>query len=103
QTLSIGLIGPGKVGAALLAQLAAARPRLLREQRLDLRLRAVASRSRQWLGEADDAAAWRDNAVECSDLDAFARHVRAAHLPQALIVDCSADDGIAGHYAGWLA
>jgi aspartokinase/homoserine dehydrogenase 1 len=37
------------------------------------------------------------------DLDALADHVHAEHLPHAVIVDCSASDKIAEHYAGWLA
>ncbi|HJU40881.1 MAG TPA: aspartate kinase, partial [Tahibacter sp.] len=42
QTISLGVIGPGKVGAALLEQLRAALPRFKRDANLDLRLRAVA-------------------------------------------------------------
>lgn len=102
QTLSIGLVGPGKVGAALLAQIEAARPRLLREHQLDLRVRAVATSRRLWLGEADDAARWNEADAAC-DLDAFARHVQAEHLPHALVVDCSASGAVADRYAGWLA
>ncbi|MBA8885335.1 bifunctional aspartate kinase/homoserine dehydrogenase I [Dokdonella fugitiva] len=103
QTVSIGLVGPGKVGAALLAQLEAARARLLREHQLDLRVRAVATRGLLWLGEADGAAAWQDRASEGGDLDAFTRHVQAEHLPHALVVDCSASDAVAARYADWLA
>lgn len=103
QTLSIGLVGPGKVGAALLAQIEAARARLRAERQLDLRVRAVASSRRQWLGEARDASRWTELATSGSDLDAFARHVQAEHLPHALIVDCSASDAVAEHYADWLA
>jgi len=103
QTVSIGLIGPGKVGAALLRQIEAARPRLLRESQLDLRLRAVASSRRMWLGEADAAARWNEACTLEGDLDAFARHVQAEHLPHAVIIDCSANDAVAERYAGWLA
>src|SRR5699024_9424268 len=46
HTLSIGLIGPGQVGRALLRQIGKTRTGLLERARLDLRLRAVAS-SRQ--------------------------------------------------------
>lgn len=103
QTLSIGLIGPGKVGAALLAQIEAARPRLLRDHQLDLRVRAVATSSRLWLGEARDAARWRESSDAACDLDAFTRHVQAEHLPHAVVIDCSASDTVAGRYADWLA
>ncbi len=103
QTWSIGLVGPGKVGAALLAQIETARERLLRERRLDLRVRAVATSRRLWLGEATDAARWRELAQDDGELDTFTRHVRAEHLPHALIVDCSASDAVADRYADWLA
>lgn len=103
QTLSIGLIGPGKVGAALLRQIEAARPRLLREHQLDLRLRAVATSQRMWLGEAAAAARWQESADADCDLDAFARHVQAEHLPHALVLDCSASGAVAEKYAAWLA
>jgi len=103
QTLSIGLIGPGNVGAALLAQIRAARPRLLADHNLDLRVRAVTTRSRQWLGEADQAVAWKEHAAPAADLDAFARHVQAEHLPHAVIIDCSANSEVADRYPGWLA
>jgi aspartokinase/homoserine dehydrogenase 1 len=49
QTLALGVIGPGKVGAALLDQLQAALPRLRSEANLDLRLRALATSRRMWL------------------------------------------------------
>ena len=103
QTISIGLVGPGKVGAALLGQIESARERLLRERRLDLRVRAVATRRRLWLGEAAQSPDWRELARDGADLDAFARHVHAEHLPHALIVDCSASDAVADQYADWLA
>lgn len=102
QTLSIGLVGPGKVGSALLRQIEAARPRLLREIQLDLRLRAIAGSRRMWLGEADAAECWREGAKAPCDLGAFARHVQVEHLPHAIIIDCSASDAVAEHYAGWL-
>lgn len=104
QTLSVGVIGPGKVGSALLDQLTEMAPRLLRDTNLDLRLRAVASSRRMWLGEHDPD--WRPRfeheAVHC-DLDAFTAHVQAAHLPHAVIIDCSANPQVAERYVDWLA
>ncbi|HCV97076.1 MAG TPA: bifunctional aspartate kinase/homoserine dehydrogenase I, partial [Stenotrophomonas sp.] len=46
QTFSVGVIGPGNVGAALLDQLQAAQAQLLSRANVDLRLRAVAARNR---------------------------------------------------------
>lgn len=104
QTISVGVIGPGKVGSALLDQLAENAPRLLRETNLDLRLRAVASSRRMWLGEHDPD--WRRRFAAdavAGDLDAFAAHIHASHLPHAAIIDCSANPEVAEHYADWLA
>ena len=108
-TLSVGVIGPGNVGRALLAQLAEAMPRFAgeprAEHRLDLRLRAVASSRRMALADRLDpaqAVAALDDG-EALDLDRFVAHVRAEHLPHALIVDCSGSDAIAARYPAWLA
>ncbi|WP_147653182.1 bifunctional aspartate kinase/homoserine dehydrogenase I [Vulcaniibacterium gelatinicum] len=108
HTVSIGLIGPGQVGRALLAQLAAALPRLRERAGLDLRLRAIADSRRMRLDDrgldpATAAACLRDAGAEPADLDRFAAHVRSEPLPHALIVDCSASAEIAAHYPRWLA
>jgi aspartokinase/homoserine dehydrogenase 1 len=106
QTISLGVVGPGKVGAALLDQIARAAPRLRENANLDLRLRALAGSRRMHLAEgARHDAPWRERmeaGVDC-DLDAFAAHVHAAHLPHAAIVDCSASPKVAARYAEWLA
>jgi aspartokinase/homoserine dehydrogenase 1 len=107
QTISIGVIGPGKVGVALLEQLREAIPRLRREARLDLRVRALANSKHMWLDElgrtnGDWLAGLQQSSTPC-DLQAFAAHVRTEHLPHAIIIDCSASDGVAAHYADWLA
>jgi aspartokinase/homoserine dehydrogenase 1 len=106
QTLSVGVIGPGNVGRALLAQIAAARERLLAKSNLDLRVRAVAGRTKMALGDPhlpldDPRALWNDGVP--TDLDAFAAHVHADHLPHAVIIDCSAEDAVASRYEGWMA
>jgi aspartokinase/homoserine dehydrogenase 1 len=106
QTISLGVIGPGKVGAALLDQIAVAAPRLARDSSLDLRLRGVADSRRMHLAEgAGVALPWRDRFAQARDcdLDAFTAHIHAAHLPHAVIVDCSASPRVAARYADWLA
>ncbi len=108
QTLSVGLIGPGQVGQALLKQMFAAGPRLRAGTNLDLRIRAIAGSQKMAcsdLGFSSDTVAL--NAYQHSDtaleLNQFADSVQAEHLPHALIVDCSASDAVAQHYAAWLA
>ncbi len=109
QTISIGVIGPGNVGAALINQIAAVEERLKREIGLDLRVRAIAG-SRKWLRAPRrlDLSNWKTEYAELAesgptDLDAFAAHVHADHLPHALIIDCSASQGVAEKYPEWLA
>lgn len=108
QTISVGLIGPGQVGRALLAQLSTTVPRLRSRANVDLRLRAIADSRSMLLDDAgldpDTALAILKSAAHPTiDLDAFADHVRAEHLPHALIVDCSASDAVAAKYPQWLA
>jgi aspartokinase/homoserine dehydrogenase 1 len=106
KTISIGLIGPGTVGAALLRQLEKQGQRLADEFNLDLRVRAIARSQTMLLGERRiDLATWQDEFDECAietDLDAFEAHVNPDHLPHALIIDCTASQLIASKYAGWL-
>lgn len=102
QTISIGLVGPGHVGAAFFAQVQAARSRLLRDHDLDLRIRAVAGSRRMALAEAQVTDGALPTLDRDADLAAFAAHVQAEHLPHAVIVDCSASDAVADHYDTWL-
>ncbi|HSQ69268.1 MAG TPA: bifunctional aspartate kinase/homoserine dehydrogenase I, partial [Steroidobacteraceae bacterium] len=107
HTVSIGLVGPGLVGGALLEQIASQADRLRRELNVDLRLRGIAGSRNMWLEQtAMDLGRWRERlqtAGEDTDLERFAEHVQAAHLPHAVIVDCSASPDVAGRYAHWLA
>ncbi|MDX2413117.1 MAG: bifunctional aspartate kinase/homoserine dehydrogenase I [Woeseiaceae bacterium] len=106
KTLSIGLIGPGTVGAALLRQIDKQSEKLARDFNLDLRVRAIARSEKMLLGDRRvDISRWQDDfetaAIE-TDLEAFEQHVNPDHLPHAVIIDCTASDYIASQYAGWL-
>lgn len=98
-TISVGVIGPGNVGKTFLTQLSAARGRLLEQHGVDLRVRAISTSTRLALSEAHLEAAPLD---QPADLDRFAAHVAAEHLPHSIIVDCSASDAVAERYAEWL-
>ena len=99
-TISVGLVGPGQIGRALLAQLDAQRAALKKRGHVDLRVRALASSQRMALADEVKLADLGNGAPV--DLDAFARFVRAEHLPHAVIIDCSASDHVADRYADWL-
>ena len=107
RVISLGLVGPGLVGKALLAQLAEQAPVLRETLRLDLRLRAIADSKRMVLSETGLSPDRALIALEASstplDLDALAAHVRAPHLPHAVMIDATANETVASHYDGWLA
>ena len=106
RVLSVGIVGPGLVGGALLAQLAAQAPVLREQHHIDLRVRAIANRRAMITSEtALDLTRWSEllvPAARVADLDALAAHVRAEHLPHAVIVDCTASDEVADRYEDWL-
>ncbi len=107
KTLSVGLIGPGNVGAVLLAQLAQQAGQLLKDFNVDFRIRAIASSTRMLLAERSiDLGDWREQferAAEPLDMQRFAAHINTDHLPHAAIIDCTASDSVAALYAGWFA
>ncbi len=105
NTLSIGLIGPGTVGRALLAQIETQIERL-RGLNLDLRVRGIASSKRMLLEEtAVDMNRWAERLAEAGeplDLKKFADHLQADYIPHTVIVDCTASAEVGKNYAAWL-
>ena len=106
RELAVGVIGPGRVGGALLGQIRAAQSRLERDLGLKLRLCGVTTRQRMWL-DCDDpelnarhggAQTWRP-----SDLDEFAAYLRGDDQRSVVLVDCSASEEVASRYPFWLA
>jgi aspartokinase/homoserine dehydrogenase 1 len=107
NTLSIGVIGPGTVGRVLLDQLAGEQARLAREFKLDLRVRGIMASKRMLLSDRGvELAQWKpqfESGQVPADLARFVEHVKVDYLPHTVIIDCSADESVAQHYAGWLA
>ena len=108
QTLSVGIVGLGNVGSALVRQLSAQSPRLKEVFDVDLRVRALASSSRMLLSDrpidlAGTDGRRLDTSGESLDLDRFISHVQTDHLPHAVIIDCTASDDVARRYESWLA
>jgi aspartokinase/homoserine dehydrogenase 1 len=106
RTLSIGVIGAGNVGAALLDQIGDQVARLREEQDIDLRVRGVTTSSRMVRAEQRmDLTCWRDQLAngEEADLEAFVDHVQTDYHPHTVLVDCTASSYVAQHYEDWLA
>ncbi len=105
HTVSIGLIGPGLVGGALLEQIGGQIARLGRDFRLDLRVRGIMSSNRMLLSDAAIPLDTWKNALargEAANVDRFEAHVNADRLPHAVIIDCSASADVAELYPRWL-
>ena len=106
KTISIGLIGPGTVGDALLCQIQKQSEKLAKEFNLDLRVRAILRSKKMLLSDKRiDLATWKDDFKISSidtDLDDFEEHLKPDHLPHAVIIDCTASGEISSFYEGWL-
>lgn len=106
RVISVGVVGLGAVGRALLRQLDAQVPVLRERFGLELSVRAVSSSSKMLLGDPlRDLGELSDRLARQGDLlslPVFEAHVRSPHLPHAVIVDCSASDEVAARYGSWL-
>ena len=106
NTMSIGLIGPGIVGSALLRQINSQIERL-KSLNLDLRVRGIATSKRMLLEEGViDLGTWAErleNAGEPLDLQKFVNHLQADYIPHTAIIDCTASVEVGQQYAAWLA
>jgi aspartokinase/homoserine dehydrogenase 1 len=107
QTISVGVVGAGLIGGAFLDQLARRIERLRAERGIDLRVRAVMNSRRMLLDERGvGLEGWREALASSeteADLVRLVEHVRAEHLPHAVVIDATASDEIPLHYDAWLA
>jgi aspartokinase/homoserine dehydrogenase 1 len=105
NTLSIGLIGPGTVGRALLAQIATQIERL-RELKVDLRVRGITTSTRMLLEEQSvDLNRWKERMAQAGeplDMKKFIDHVQADYVPHTVVIDCTASAEVADRYRDWL-
>ncbi|HEY5890041.1 MAG TPA: bifunctional aspartate kinase/homoserine dehydrogenase I [Acidimicrobiia bacterium] len=109
QTLSIGLVGPGHIGSALLDQMERQLERLRDDYGVDLRVRAIANSTSMIVDDNQiDLASWRErmsggeHAIP-ADLDRLVDFVHTDAVPHAAIIDCTASESVAARYGAWLA
>lgn len=102
NTISIGVIGPGTVGAVFLDQLASQSKRLREQFNVHLRIRGVMASKQMALSESGlKLQDWRGDVAaksEAADMDKFIDFIRAEHLPHAVLIDCSASEAVARRY-----
>lgn len=106
QTISIGLVGLGNIGGTLLRQLSQRLRGLKQEFDIDFRVRAIASSERMLLSDQPiDLEKWRDQLAargEPTDLSRLAAHTYDDQLPHAVLIDCTASQGVSDLYGTWL-
>ncbi len=106
QTLSVGLLGPGRIGSELLRQIRAEAAKLHERFRIDVRVRGIMRSTKMILHDQGiDLTRWEESLEtegEPADLKRFTAHVHANHLPHAVIVDCTASGELNDAYPGWL-
>ncbi|CAN1309799.1 Bifunctional aspartokinase/homoserine dehydrogenase 2, chloroplastic [Linum perenne] len=106
-TISVGIIGPGLIGATLLDQLRDQAAVLKEDFNIELRVMGITSSRTMLLSNSGiDLARWREHMKgngEVADLEKFTHHVQGNHfIPNTVLVDCTADAAIASHYYDWL-
>jgi aspartokinase/homoserine dehydrogenase 1 len=106
QTLSVGVVGTGLIGGTFLDQLSQRLAELRDRRSIDVRVRGVMSSRRMLLDErAVDLSNWKEDLKTKgtdADIERFAEHVLAEHLPHAVLIDATSDAGVAARYESWL-
>lgn len=106
QTLSVGLIGPGNVGSALLDQVADQMDTLRGEHMIDIRVRGIIDSQRMLLDERSvDLSDWNrafQASTEEADWERFVEHVHTDYHPHVVLIDCTSSAAVARRYAEWL-
>lgn len=105
-SLSVGVIGTGVVGTALVDQLRARVSALSEDTGIDIRLRALGRSRKTLLGQptlelGDDWRAALEAGVN-GDVRRLVAHLKADGAPHCAVVDLTASDAVADRYAAWL-
>ena len=103
RDVNVFLVGTGLIADELMRQMSEERERLRATKRLNLRLVGLTNTRRMLFAEDDgiDLAEWREALErdgERADLGGFVDRVVRANLTNAIFVDCSASETVAGHY-----
>lgn len=106
KTISIGIIGPGQVGSALLAQLQQTVEQLKLSLQVNLLVRGIMSSTQMLLShEPIDLFHWQTQFKGCetkANLLEFVNHILVDDMPHAVIIDCTANQAIAKEYSHFL-
>ncbi len=105
QVISVGLIGPGGIGATFLDQVEKARESIKARYKVDICVRGIMSSKKMLLSSDALSGSWRENIEQGSiepDLDKFTEHLLSDDVPHAVIIDCTASSGLAKEYLSFF-
>eukprot|EP00026_Physarum_polycephalum_P002630 Phypoly_transcript_02638.p1 GENE.Phypoly_transcript_02638~~Phypoly_transcript_02638.p1 ORF type:complete len:903 (+),score=166.28 Phypoly_transcript_02638:306-2711(+) len=106
MVLSVGIIGPGLVGAALLDQLFSMPHVSQTVSKFIFQVRGICDSKKMLIKEDGiDLAKWRDGmkgATEATNLDKFVESIQKGYPRHAIIVDCTSSEQVALQYPKWL-
>jgi len=105
KTISIGLIGPGVVGGTLLDQIEATAAQLSKNYQVDCFVTGIMNSKKMLLGNPLTLKNWRDQFSTCdvaTDYDKFINHILADDMPDAVVIDCTANQALADRYHDFI-
>ena len=106
QTLSIGLIGPGLIGKAILKQLQEQKNNLKIDFDFDFRIRGICNSKKMLLSNDEiDLTQWIDEFNEKAinqNLNDFVDFLHTDDFPHTCLIDCTASNELASFYPSWL-
>ena len=106
QTLSIGLIGPGLIGKAILNQLRDQKELLKEKFDFDFRIRGICNSKSMLLDDDQiDLKDWEENFkrnISPINYDEFIKSIQTDEIPHTCLIDCTANNEMARAYPEWI-
>lgn len=105
QVISVGLIGPGGIGKALLNQIKDAHKFIKDRYAVDIQVRGIMSSSKMLLNNNAIAGDWQNelaNSTTKPDLNIFKAHLTSEDVPHSVIIDCTASKDVAREYLSFF-
>lgn len=103
QIISVGLIGPGGIGKALLDQIKHAKETIKQKYSVDIQVRGILSSSKMLLSDDALLGDWQGNFAKHAapaNIEEFKAHLLSEDVPHSVIIDCTASKDIASMYLG---
>lgn len=105
KIISVGLVGPGGIGATLLDQINESRAKIKERYAVDICVRGIMNSNKMLLSEDAFAGNWRDdlaNSASPASLHEFKQHLLSDDVPHAVIIDCTASKKLSEEYLNFF-